>query len=463
MCRVPTSPQDTCMSGVGPRETRLCCPFPFTGHSAARGWSSGRLGQGGPHAVSSQGPQPLQACRHQCPNAFLAQPVAPIRAVLRSAALAPSHLPHPLSQLQVPHAPLPQPRPPSQPALLSSLFSHLLQAMAVAIALVLSLLAIQHGLKHSDQTEVATAKRMQQREEYLHQEMTRLLREIEQSRGTEEATLRSVLQHRLFQTIVGIASLLAAFRWLTMEIALAVNRYSQEDGSSGDEDDVQEEEALDGAHAVVRPLAVSTPWAAQGLPDTCQVLKELMGDLLGVCQVLGKKTFMPQMQPAIGMDDTYEAWSVHENSIAYHLLVFLQPPPGHRFSLELHTTGQLPARHSSIRVALECICSREQLLGDPLCFLHHADDTLQRDQISCLLRTLCTGSCLDVEKIACWVQALVRSAWLLLPQSHHCQLMVLPSSQSCKFQLTSASKINIFAEMTFAVQQGTSGAYLRLK
>ncbi|NWI24329.1 IPIL1 protein, partial [Sula dactylatra] len=147
------------------------------------------------------------------------------------------------------------------------------------------------------------------------------------------------------------------------------------------------------------------------------------------------------------------AWSVHENSIVYQLLVFLRPPPGHCFSLELHTTGQLPARHSSVHVVPECLCSREQLLGDPSCFLHHADDKLQRGPSSYLLRTLCTRSCLDVEKVACWVQLLVRSAWLLLPQSHHCQLMVLPSSQSCRFQLTSASKINAFTEMTFAVQQ----------
>ncbi|NXJ52089.1 IPIL1 protein, partial [Spizaetus tyrannus] len=128
--------------------------------------------------------------------------------------------------------------------------------------------------------------------------------------------------------------------------------------------------------------------------------------------------------------------------------------PGLSFSLELDTTGQLPARHSSIHVVLECRCSREQLLGDMLCFLHHQhDDKLPRDHSSYLLRALCTRSRLDVEKIACWVQHLVRSAWLLLPQSHHCQLVVLPSSRSCRFQLTSTSKMNIFTEMIFAVQQ----------
>ncbi|NXJ56225.1 IPIL1 protein, partial [Spizaetus tyrannus] len=146
------------------------------------------------------------------------------------------------------------------------------------------------------------------------------------------------------------------------------------------------------------------------------------------------------------------AWSVHENSVVYLLLMFLRPPPRHSFSLDLDTMVQLPARHSSIHVVLECMFLREQLLGDILCFLYHPDK-LSRNQSSYLLHTLCTCSYLDVEKIACWVQRLVTSAWLLLPQSYHCQLTVLPSSQSCRFQLTNTSVINIFMEMNFAVQQ----------
>ncbi|NXF42197.1 IPIL1 protein, partial [Nyctibius bracteatus] len=147
------------------------------------------------------------------------------------------------------------------------------------------------------------------------------------------------------------------------------------------------------------------------------------------------------------------AWKVHKNNIAYSLLVVLQPPPGHSFSVEMDTTGQPPARSSSVHVVLECMCSREQLLRDILCFLHHPDNKLPRDQSSPLLHNLCTDSYLDVEKIASWVQVLVRSAWLLLPLSLHCQLTVLPSSRSCRFQLTSTSRMNICAEMNFAVQQ----------
>ncbi|NXI97722.1 IPIL1 protein, partial [Psophia crepitans] len=129
-------------------------------------------------------------------------------------------------------------------------------------------------------------------------------------------------------------------------------------------------------------------------------------------------------------------WIVHENSYTYRPLVFLRPPPGHTFQLEQDTTGQPPAGYARVKVLLECVCSRELLLGDTPCFLHHPGDRLPKDQSSFLLRALCTNSYLDVEKIACWLQLLVRSAWLLLPQSRHCQLMALPYCKCCRFQLT---------------------------
>ncbi|NXM34928.1 IPIL1 protein, partial [Oxyruncus cristatus] len=151
-------------------------------------------------------------------------------------------------------------------------------------------------------------------------------------------------------------------------------------------------------------------------------------------------------------------WSTHENSINYNLLVILQPPHGHSFSPG--PTEQLPASRSRIRVVLECTCLREQLLGKTWCFLHRSGDQLLSDQDSYLLNTLCTGNYLDVEKVACWVQMLVASAWLLLPQSQHCQLTVLPSCRSCRFQLTGIPGMQITTEMVFAVEQDSSGAYV---
>ncbi|NXX13520.1 IPIL1 protein, partial [Podargus strigoides] len=147
------------------------------------------------------------------------------------------------------------------------------------------------------------------------------------------------------------------------------------------------------------------------------------------------------------------AWNIYDNSISYYLTVFLHPPPGHSFSLDMDTTEQLPERHTSIRVALECTCSREQLLGDILCFLHHPENKVPQDQSSVLLCTLCTDFYLDKEKVTFWAQCLLKEAWMVLPQSRHCQLMVLPSSLACSFQLAGVSKMNFFTELSFAVQQ----------
>ncbi|NXU98200.1 IPIL1 protein, partial [Cettia cetti] len=142
------------------------------------------------------------------------------------------------------------------------------------------------------------------------------------------------------------------------------------------------------------------------------------------------------------------ACSIQEKSSTYCPLVILRPPPGHSFSLE--SRGQLPARR--IRVALECLCSGERLLGHK-CFLHASGGQLPMDQDWYLLDTLCTGSCLDTEKVVRWVQMLVVSAWLLLPHSSHCQLTVLPSGKSCRFQLRGTSGLRCNIEMVLAVQE----------
>ncbi|NWI61150.1 IPIL1 protein, partial [Calyptomena viridis] len=144
----------------------------------------------------------------------------------------------------------------------------------------------------------------------------------------------------------------------------------------------------------------------------------------------------------------------------YCLLVVLWPPPGHSFIPR--TSEQLPASCSGIRVVLECTCSREQLLGK-VCFLHPSGDLLPRDHDRYFLDTLCTGTYSDVEKVSCWLQMMVASAWLHLPQCSHCQLTVLPSCRSCSFQLTGSSGMQFTTEMVSAVQQGSSGAYLSLE
>ncbi|CAN8214168.1 unnamed protein product [Coccothraustes coccothraustes] len=94
-----------------------------------------------------------------------------------------------------------------------------------------------------------------------------------------------------------------------------------------------------------------------------------------------------------------------------------------------------------------------------LCFLHHPEQELRRKQEPSLLHTLCTGSYLDVEKTDQWFCRFVRLAWMLLPQSCHWRLMLLPSSRSCRVQL-SKEKESLMAEMIFGVRRGDSDIFV---
>ncbi|XP_055650172.1 inositol 1,4,5-trisphosphate receptor-interacting protein-like 1 [Falco peregrinus] len=315
--------------------------------------------------------------------------------------------------------------------------------MAVTFTLVLAILAMQPTQKGLHHRDTATDERMRQRKAYLDEQTTRVMQEVDRSRGTFLPTL----QQWPLWTVAGALVLLASVCWLVRKMKLASGSRSEQDRKEDD----REEEDLHGAHSGVSSMAVPTPPPMQDLSDTCEALKELVGDLLKACQILCKRSFMPELYPATGEDGARETWSVHGNSITYRLPVLLRPPPGHSFTLEPDTTGQLPEEQPSIRVGLECVCLRQQLLGDTLCFLHHPEDQLPEDQRSPLLHTLCTHSCLDVVKIVCWAQIVVKKAWLLLPESSHCQLTLLPSSKSCRFQLTTASKMDICTEMIFEV------------
>ncbi|NXV24420.1 IPIL1 protein, partial [Cepphus grylle] len=161
-----------------------------------------------------------------------------------------------------------------------------------------------------------------------------------------------------------------------------------------------------------------------------------------------------------GVGSAFEGWSPHGHDAVYRLLVPIKPPWGHTFHLELGSAGKMPAKDSCIRVELECTCTRNHPVENVLCFLHHREEALSRNQVSSLLDTLCTGSYLDVEKIACCFQNMVRSAWRKMPQSCCYIMKVLPSSRSCKLQLTNASGRSLFIEMMFGVQRGDSDIFL---
>lgn len=140
-------------------------------------------------------------------------------------------------------------------------------------------------------------------------------------------------------------------------------------------------------------------WPVLYMSDKCMVVEKLLDELLDACQGLSRNClFKPQLQPAIIVDCLYKGWSAWEDNILYHLLMPLRLSPGHAFHLELSATGEMPVRNSCLCMKLECTCSRQWLVGDMLCFLHHPEDELRRRQESSLLHTLCTDSYLNVEE-----------------------------------------------------------------
>ncbi|NWJ11954.1 IPIL1 protein, partial [Crypturellus undulatus] len=189
-------------------------------------------------------------------------------------------------------------------------------------------------------------------------------------------------------------------------------------------------------------------------------VQELVDNLLHACHMISLATFLPWLELAIGVGSSFEGWSPGGEDTVYRVLVRLKPPPGHAFRLQPGTDRELPARHGRVRVKLQCMCKREQLLGDVLCFRHHSYEQLRRHQRPELLQILCTDSYLDVEKTAHWLQFFVRNAWDVIAAQQNCQLAVLPSSRSCQLQLTYDSGRTVHVEMVLGVQQDKLGVFV---
>ncbi|KGL97234.1 Inositol 1,4,5-trisphosphate receptor-interacting protein-like 1, partial [Charadrius vociferus] len=190
------------------------------------------------------------------------------------------------------------------------------------------------------------------------------------------------------------------------------------------------------------------------------VAENLVDDLLSVLQERLAMSFFPVLQPAIGVGSAFEGWNRRVRNAVYCLLVPLKPPQGHTFLLELGTADHMLEKTYRIRVELKCTCMREELLENTLCFRHHPQEELRRNLAASLLGTLCTGSYLDVLKTAQWFKEQVRSAWRETPHLRRSIMKVLPSSRSCKLQLTNDSGRRLSIEMVFGVQQGKSDIFL---
>lgn len=137
----------------------------------------------------------------------------------------------------------------------------------------------------------------------------------------------------------------------------------------------QEDEEEEYFHhsALTRYIARRAWEKMQGKATKCVLVEELMSDLLQTYTFVCSNSFYPVLQPAIGVGSAFEGWSPCEEDIVYRLLVPIKAPHGYVFHPELGEEGEVLARNSRIRVELVCMCTREQQLGDVLCFLQQPE------------------------------------------------------------------------------------------
>ncbi|XP_032051081.1 inositol 1,4,5-trisphosphate receptor-interacting protein-like 1 [Aythya fuligula] len=343
--------------------------------------------------------------------------------------------------------------------------------MARLIFLALAVLGIaQKPWFVDDHVDVDENERMQQHAEQLIEGMAQLLHEMEE-RSEEQsgvalgALLFTALQQWQLWTFIDLLVLLFGLcRWLRKWRLGLCSRSKQGISPRKKEKKDEDNTNTDDTRDLGRVWADRTQWPAPYMADKCKVVEELVDKLPGACQRLsGESLFTPRLQPAIGVGCFSEDRSTRQDNVLYRLLVPLRPPPGHAFHLELGAEGEMPARKPGLRVELECACTRERLVGDMLCFLHHPEHELRRRQEPSLLRTLCTGSYLDVEETTHWFQAFVKAAWELLPQLRHCRLTVLPSRRSCEIRLANASQSTLSIEITLGVRLDDSDSFLSLE
>ncbi|NXJ12448.1 IPIL1 protein, partial [Odontophorus gujanensis] len=233
----------------------------------------------------------------------------------------------------------------------------------------------------------------------------------------------------------------------------------QEVEQDDEEEDEEDEDFYE--YAQTRYIAHRALAIVQGRVNRCQLVEELMNDLLDAFTILCSDSFFPVLLPAVGVGSAFEGWSSLEGDTVYRLLVPMQAPRGHVFIPEVGIEGEALARSSRIRVELLCICIRQKLQRDVLCILHNPEDKLCRIQQPGLLHMFCTGSYLDVQKIVTWFNVQVPTVWTVTRHAHAYDLKVLPSCRSCKLQLKNTSSgEKLLVELLFGVQQGHSDIFL---
>ncbi|KAM3673999.1 inositol 1,4,5-trisphosphate receptor-interacting protein-like 1 [Ammospiza maritima maritima] len=367
---------------------------------------------------------------------------------------------------------------------------------------------IQYPQPAGDGLDEATHRQMKERQELLDHEMARLLQELEEQDKGWGAVLSGALQQWPFWVLAGVLLLLALWfscrrssrqasnndvnegeeRVHRQKAYMDVNVEEQgdmnvvantkedrkegkqgnvaaiekedSDGGKGESSSVEHREKTEDVGNEQGILLMDhREWPVEALVRACSVIPGMMDSLTRVFVDSVSNSPYPVPQKAIGVGSAFEGWSPHDWDGVYHVLVPLNPPPGHTFHLEPNSAGQVAERTFNVCVELVCTCEKEQLAEKPLCFLHNSREELRRKQKRSLLEMLCTSSYLDVEKTSRWFCQLVRSSWLQVPQWHSWHVVFQPCRRSCRLEL-SKGRESLTVEMLFGVRRGDSDIFV---
>ncbi|KAL8174037.1 UNVERIFIED_CONTAM: hypothetical protein K2H54_037082 [Gekko kuhli] len=333
---------------------------------------------------------------------------------------------------------------------------------------------VHHPLMVSDNTDLATLIRLQDHEKRMKQEMELLQTEFDQ-KGWASKLLQTPKDWittdqpmddetwDVWQYVILLVFLVGYIYTSEKEPSDDSNTDTSSSTNGEDDDDTDMESETCGNRQKVLEAFYDrhTDVATSDLNHLCDFVESFVNDLLEACQNdLPYQNTLPSLANCIGVDSAFEGWHTQQSKV-FSVLVPVEPPKGHSFHLETSDSEGTSSKHGHIMVEMECMCKRERLLGDVVCFLHHPEQTLSEDkQGAFLMDVLCTSSHLDVDKTIHWFQSLVKKAWENISYKYNLDLLPKPSNTSCKLKLALRSGRTISVDIILGVQQGDSLVFL---
>ena len=231
----------------------------------------------------------------------------------------------------------------------------------MALAFVFSLLA-QRVPCVGDYLDEETLNRMQQREEYLQEQMTKLLLEIEEmemarSRMGLQALLFALLPYWKTVSVLCLFVFLFWFMWKIHKKFRGVEDDSDVESSSSEEQQ-QEQQELEQQEQQMQVVEVEAKdefvfaeefWPIHTHQEDGEQILSLLHHLIDICQHIVADTFYPVPAHTTGVGSVYEGWCPLVNEPVFCVVVSLLAPRGHTFHPDLGAPEELPARNSRVR------------------------------------------------------------------------------------------------------------------